>query len=213
MLGATIDRLSHAYLLLGDADFVHTALLEHLTSMGVGVVGNPDFHLFEEEMFGIGEARLLSTQALGRAFGERQMFVLAPARFSIEAQNALLKTLEEPTPHTHFFIIARDEASIIPTLRSRMQTVRINESNVFSPQHLISEAESFLNLSLKDRLDFAKDFADKEKSLPIFLDQLLTILKSKEIGSAIKNAYNVSLYAGDRSASPRLVLEHLALVL
>jgi hypothetical protein len=210
MLEFGVDNLGHAYLLLGETNFVRPILTEHLSSIGVQITGNPDFHIHQDEMFGIDEARLLTNRALGRAFGERKVFVLAPVRFSIEAQNALLKTLEEPTPNTHFFVLARDEASIIPTLRSRMQTLRISGEEFLSPTN---EAESFLDLPLKDRLEFAKDFADKEKSLPIFLDQLLTTLRAQDVNSSVKKAYNLSLITGDRSVSSRLVLEHLALVL
>jgi DNA polymerase III subunit delta' len=210
MLSFGKDNLNHAYLLLGEIEHVKKELLNHLESLGISAAGNPDFHLYEGEGFGIGEARLLQDRALGRAFGEKKIFIITSLRFTLEAQNALLKTLEDPTPNTHYFIISREEASIIPTLRSRMQSIRFIRENT---KAFSEDAEVFLNLPIKDRLEFAKKFADEEKSLPVFLDQLLITLKSREQNSSIKSAYNISLFAGNRSASSRLVLEHLALVL
>ncbi|MGI8493923.1 MAG: ATP-binding protein [Pyrinomonadaceae bacterium] len=40
------------------------------------------------------------------------------------AANALLKTLEEPSPTTYIFLITSRPASLLPTIRSRCQTVR-----------------------------------------------------------------------------------------
>lgn len=41
------------------------------------------------------------------------------------AQDALLKTLEEPPPYALLFLIARDESSILPTILSRCQHLRL----------------------------------------------------------------------------------------
>lgn len=41
-----------------------------------------------------------------------------------EASNALLKTLEEPPPTTHIFLITSRPDSLLPTIRSRCQTLR-----------------------------------------------------------------------------------------
>lgn len=62
----------------------------------------------------------------------------APARFFIiddadkmndAASNALLKTLEEPPPTTHIFLITSRPDSLLPTIRSRCQMLR------FAPVH------------------------------------------------------------------------------
>lgn len=41
-----------------------------------------------------------------------------------EASNALLKTLEEPPPTTHIFLISSKPESLLPTIRSRTQVLR-----------------------------------------------------------------------------------------
>ena len=41
-----------------------------------------------------------------------------------EASNALLKTLEEPTPTTHIFLVTSRPDSLLATIRSRCQTLR-----------------------------------------------------------------------------------------
>lgn len=45
-------------------------------------------------------------------------------KMNAEASNALLKTLEEPAPTTHIFLITSRADSLLPTIRSRCQTLR-----------------------------------------------------------------------------------------
>src|SRR3989338_5908272 len=47
---------------------------------------------------------------------------------TIEAQNALLKTLEEPPFHTIIFLGLPDISTLLPTIISRCQTIRLSYS-------------------------------------------------------------------------------------
>ncbi len=54
-----------------------------------------------------------------------RVFVIDEAdRMNAEASNALLKTLEEPPPTTHIFLISSKPESLLPTIRSRSQVLR-----------------------------------------------------------------------------------------
>ena len=44
---------------------------------------------------------------------------------NIEAGNKLLKILEEPPKQTYFFLIAKDESKILPTIASRCQIIKL----------------------------------------------------------------------------------------
>ena len=44
---------------------------------------------------------------------------------SDEAANALLKTLEEPPPNTMFLLLTSDEGAVLPTVRSRCQSLNL----------------------------------------------------------------------------------------
>jgi len=45
-----------------------------------------------------------------------------------EAQNALLKTLEEPPIHTHIYMEAQSDSTFLPTVLSRCQILKINDA-------------------------------------------------------------------------------------
>ena len=51
---------------------------------------------------------------------------------SIEAQNALLKSVEEHSPTTHFIFVAEKEDDLLPTIRSRCFIVRLEREVVKS---------------------------------------------------------------------------------
>ncbi len=169
---------------------------------------SPDYIAFKERLFGVDEARKLRETAIRKAFKDKKIFFIAPEKITLEAQNALLKTFEEPIPDTQFFLSLRDEGAILSTLRSRMQVLRLDDE--------VGEnegAKKFLKMALKDRLNFVKKFVEKEENLPAFLDELL--ISIKETGDFVKldKLYKARLLSADRGAAPRLILEHLSLVL
>ena len=203
-------NLHHANLLIGTPEEAESYLRSLCDSWGVRLPNNPDFFAFKMETFGIDEARKLKLLSARKAISSRKIFLITPTRLTLEAQNALLKTFEDPFPDTLFFLGVREESLVIPTLLSRMQIIRTRGGNVAAG----AEAEKFLSLSVKNRLLFAKSFADEEKSLPIFLDSLLFLLrKQKEKKDLLKNVYNVRRFVRDSAITPRLIIEHLALVL
>ena len=66
------------------------------------------------------------TDATGAA---RKIGIIHDAdRMNAEAQNALLKTLEEPPPGTLLLLTTGNPASLLPTTRSRCQVLRLPES-------------------------------------------------------------------------------------
>ncbi len=203
------NHLHHAYLLIGSREASERALLSLFEEHGEKLSGSPDYFVFKETLFGVDDARALAERAITKAFVGKKVFFIAPEKITLEAQNAMLKTLEEPMANTHFFLVARDEHVIIPTLRSRLGLVRLE-----SETGDLKEVQKFLKLSVKDRLTFVKKFVDKEENLSAFLDELLLELRGKD-GSveALAQVYKMRLVSDDRGASPRLILEHLALVL
>lgn len=66
--------------------------------------------------------RALSFHALE---GRRVILLENAQRMTVQAQNALLKSLEEPDGETHFILTASGETGILPTVRSRCRVVRM----------------------------------------------------------------------------------------
>jgi DNA polymerase III subunit delta' len=92
----------------------------------------------------IGAVRALETEAYYRPYeAAARVFIIDDAeKMQDAASNALLKTLEEPPATTHLILIASREDTLLPTIRSRCQTIR------FAPvpfaeleRHLINVSE------------------------------------------------------------------------
>ena len=201
-----MDSLHHANLLVGRRELAESYVTSLLQKLGIKISNNPDYFPFKNETFGIGEARDLTLLAGRKALGKEKIFLIIPGRITLEAQNALLKTFEEPFPNTYFFLVVREEALVIPTLRSRMRVIILDSL----PE--TEEAKEFIKLPLSKRILFAKKFSDDGKNLTVFLDSLLSFFRAKEEGTNVEKIYRLRRIVGE-GALPRLVIEHLALVL
>jgi DNA polymerase-3 subunit delta' len=74
----------------------------------------------------IGAIRALDREAHFRPYeAESRVFIVEDAdKMNDSASNALLKTLEEPPPTSHIILIAARADTLLPTIRSRCQTIR-----------------------------------------------------------------------------------------
>src|SRR3989338_6545980 len=164
-------NLHHANLLIGDHEEAESYFSLLCKRLSIKIANNPDLVIIRIDTFGIDEARELRVLSTRKALGDKKMFLIVPTRLTIEAQNALLKTFEDPFPNTYFFLAVREEHLVVPTLRSRMQAIRVDTRShlVQSVQGetLYQEVEEFLSLPIKERLSYAKSFAEDEKNLQV----------------------------------------------
>jgi DNA polymerase-3 subunit delta' len=93
---------------------------------------HPDLHrVFPEadkRAIGIEQIRALSETLSMRAYrGAAKAAVIEPAEaMTPAAANALLKTLEEPTEQTYLFLITHQPERLLPTIRSRCQSLAVS---------------------------------------------------------------------------------------
>lgn len=95
-----------------------------------------------------------ATQAIKEAYiatKEKKFILLCGSTFRVEAQNSLLKVLEEPPSNIVFIIITNSKSSILPTILSRIP-------HKFLKKAQIKEEFSgdLLNLDLKEIYNFLK---------------------------------------------------------
>lgn len=96
-----------------------------------GEGGYPDVHLIElregRQKIGIADVQTLQGELARRpAEGSRRVAVIANAeRLSAEAENCLLKTLEEPPPHAILLLTTEEADALLPTTVSRCRRIRL----------------------------------------------------------------------------------------
>jgi DNA polymerase III subunit delta' len=74
---------------------------------------------------------LIERLGLRPSRGDRRVAIIDDAEtLNLPAQNALLKTLEEPPGHTIIFMVTQSERALLDTVRSRMRPVRFGPLSV-----------------------------------------------------------------------------------
>lgn len=226
-----IDLAHHASVLIGGAS-VHEELLSILTKKHkVRAAGNPDFFDRQYQSFVIDDARELKTLAETRpANGDAlKVFVLLMNSVTIEAQNALLKLLEEPPQYARFFIILPSAHMLLPTVKSRVQIMAEGGGDSSTDEcdvYVTTLAKQFLAAPTNKRFEIVKSLMDdisKEKKTKQDAIDFLNALE-EAVHSGTKNTADLKKnrqaleaillagkYAGDRAPSMKMLLEYVAL--
>ncbi|MEK7564072.1 MAG: hypothetical protein AAB510_00685 [Patescibacteria group bacterium] len=153
------DNLHHAYLIEGDSEEVLPILLEFINKLGIQISNNADFTNIQLDSFKIEDARNLKSYVVNRGFStDKKIFVISANNFLLDAQNSLLKIFEEPIANTHFFVITPDTHTLIQTLVSRFYLISTKQDLTESK---IKDAEKFIKMPIKLRLDFIKELTSK----------------------------------------------------
>ncbi len=202
----------HAQLLVGNVD----ELLDELKKV---LAGSSELLVQKFDSFGINDSRFLREAHTRKALvGDKRIFVIAAHFFTREAQNALLKTFEEPAPGVYFFVIAPSIDSLIPTVRSRMSVIANNQLSIINNQAITK----FLNSKPAERMkivgELLKKSDDPEEKQKIKIEALKFVkeLQSYFARSPAPQASEV-LKAQSQLSQPgavtRLVIENLCLTL
>lgn len=119
---------------------------------------HPDLIVIEgDNSIGIDQSRMLSKEICEYPYeSEKRVIIIDQAEtLTREAANALLKTLEEPPPYNHFFLITSAEQEVPATIRSRCNRV------FFTPLSREQLKQFFLQRpgSDKDQADLLADIS------------------------------------------------------
>ena len=100
----------------------------HCADCHTALIGtHPDVHLVTTELLSIGvelARELVLEAAASPSLGNWRVIVIEDAdRLTEQANNALLKNIEEPTPHTVWLLCAASQDDVLPTLRSRTRHI------------------------------------------------------------------------------------------
>ena len=108
---------------------------------------HPDIHVIEAEKgkrdIGVGVMREALLEASVRPLETDAKFFLIPEadRMNPQAQNALLKTLEEPPEDTVFLLCASRPAALLPTILSRTRLIRFHPLSVEETSRRLRELQ------------------------------------------------------------------------
>lgn len=185
----------------------------------------------KHERFSIDDARELVAMAALKPAGD-VTFLIGLSSITTEAQQALLKLLEEPQAGVHFVFLV-PHGTLLPTVRSRMMVWE--EKLKYGGQNSLVDVpgrgttrglfeqhiSTFLKSSGKTRSDMIavmlKDDEGVKERVLDFVNGLEAALaptvKNPGVRAALEDIAKVRDYLRDRSPSLKMLLEHLALAL
>lgn len=162
------------------------------------------------ETFTIEMARDLRERGQQKATGQKQCFIRGFDIATTEAQNALLKIIEDPAVGVHFFLVTPQPDQLLETIRSRthlLDDVCSEEADSTAPDEI---TEEFIKAtSLPDRLAAVGKLQTKQE-LRIFVQHLAKsemAHKHQRFGRALEQ---VTDWGKDSGASVKLLGQYLA---
>jgi hypothetical protein len=223
--------LHHAYTIQKSNTGASDLLLFFEKTVKISLASNPDFFHERFEVFSIDDARRIKEIHESRSFSEGipRIFLIEAFTLNREAQNALLKVLEEPKLGNHFFLVVSSFDIFLPTLRSRLhflENTNSGKEKEGGANPWTKAAEDFLKFSPKERIAYvdglAGSISDKEVSKQdalFFLNALERFLyekaekKTPSVSQTLETIASARMYMSDRSASVKMLLEQVALSL
>lgn len=217
------DSLPHVFLVFGDRDGLLHDVNKYLTEdRGYTLEQNPDIFTFDVPQFGISQVRSVSDIVSRTNVQLPQKFIIISTdAFTIEAQNALLKTIEDPDSPTIFFILISRGSYVLDTVLSRSQVLHVGEDSRYEEQ-----VQQFLQMSYQERIEMFALFQEEgqDKKVVYKKGEVVSFLAEleKQVGTSVlggdidKQVYDdfieIKQYVLDRSANMKQLLEYIALL-
>ena len=204
------DRLGHAYIIEGDSltdrtgfalDMAKALICREKPGVGCDSCsicrrishGNyQDLYTVESDNRSVKDKDVFQLQQdllnVPTGEGDRNIAIVPDAdTMTVKAQNRFLKTLEEPQPGTLIMLLAENSEKLLPTIRSRCQTIRLFSTEEDEKNEYADAVNSLLGMMKRKSYYFeikAKiDSAVKDrKSAEEFLDSMEHIARNAMLG-------------------------------
>ncbi len=212
----------HAYVIEGDREMALETLRDYLKDFyKFSTYSHPDIFEFHFPNFLVENSREIKETDIKSPFQfETKTIIISFDSVTREAQNALLKVLEDPSPTSRFFIVTNSSEILLPTILSRVEVVRHESYDKIKSQ---IDVKKFVQDSKAQRLEtvgkIIKKISDEElskeevgnflKSLKMYLEEEL--IEGRGNAEMLKTVLNALIFSRDKSASAKLLLERVSL--
>ena len=143
-----------------------------------------NFHVYEKAM-GIEDVRNIQKAILLKPFRGKTKAVVIDVydNVTLEAQNALLKILEEPPANTIIVITTAKKELILPTIISRCKVIVLQEKEIKLTEEELLEFHNALSILLNgkigDKLKIAQDVTRSKDETAVWLEKMAVFAKNK----------------------------------
>lgn len=183
--GADVDKLLFAMCFIKALLCKNGGCESCVTCRKIDDGNHEDIHVVSADGASVKDGQIEDLQAELRKkpFGSRNIAVISDADTMTQyAQNRLLKTLEEPAPGTVIILLVENIENMLPTIRSRCMSYRLEDSGITDP-----EAEG-----LARRIE---EMIYEEQPFYILKDELEKLAKDREMSRKVLDCLE-KIYAG-----------------
>lgn len=230
------ESMHHAFIIEGDTTQTRLAIFDFLKKEFGIDIGHNDLILLDRGDFGIDNVQeIVDVNSRKPTVGMYKVIIVVLHSISHQAQNAILKTLEEPRPGTFIFILTNTSAIFLPTILSRVQVIRdiqksathkstanngVLSKQVLSPELFIKNSQTKRLAQIKEILDLKSDEEIGDAEIFSFIQEVEKLVYSSSNGANTSSTSRTSIakiftkvedYMRDTSSSKKLLLEYIAL--
>lgn len=152
--------MAHAYLVAGDPERCVATVQDELADLFADRQESLEIDAGVVETLTVDMARSLNQRGRQRSKGETRCSIRGFQLATQPAQNALLKTLEEPAEGVHFFLVTPIPKHLLETVRSRTTELDLCGYTDEAVEELVNEFLQAYNLP--DRLEVITGVLEKE---------------------------------------------------
>ncbi len=211
-IDSVFEEGSQSYLIHGDKDAVYAVLVAHTHAKKLSVMP------FLYDRLAIDDVRRIKTEAsLLESTDTSRILFIGATDIGIEAEQALLKLLEEP-PRGATILLVTNKTTLLPTILSRVVGLGAHDT--------LQTKSALLPLNVADRLAYilklTKDSDDSEVSRKAILSELKALIDvartearagDTKYQSLLSDLLDISIAIETRGAPTKMLLEHLAITL
>src|SRR3989344_3475599 len=137
-------------------------------------INHPDVLYFKAgEKLGIAEARKIKDHFSLKPYSAkgRTVVIEDASVMTVEAQNALLKTLEEPHEEAILILGAPSDANLLPTILSRCEITRLQVTGYrLQGKNYTEDIEKLLQSNTEERFEYIENLKEKKEFLQALLN-------------------------------------------
>ncbi len=189
---------------------------------GSNLLSNPDLIILKAEAsLGINEIRKLTKIIQQKPFQEKIKVAFIPQaeKLTLEAQNALLKTLEEPPPKTVIILSTPLAENLLPTIISRCHVIKlpykINKLDNKEALKQLNLIKKIFNIKkIGERILAIQPYAKDRQTAVEFCQKSITCLHNDVLtrkNLSLIKAFNQALELLQKNVNTNLVMENLVI--
>lgn len=149
---------------------------------------------------------------------QKIVFIPQADQLTLPAQNALLKTLEEPPAHSLIILVSPHQNQLLPTIISRCEIHQLIPDSSLDPEFITLQKNIYctiINQSIGQRINLISQYSGlKISALEFCHNQLkylrcLMLAKNQLVFSPLAKALNQTFTRLNQNLNPKLCLENL----